>query len=322
MSNLSTKIADFRAIAARYADGKSDPNETETRRVLVEPVLQILGWNTLSLDEIKGEFAVNKDRVDYALFVDEKPRFLLEAKRLKENLANIVFISQAVNYGNTLNVPWCILTNGREWQLYCVHAELPMPEKLLYRADLISSTDAEILRLMALLARANQNTLAIREAWDDVQEERLKSRAKVVHHETLPDEELKLAVIRYEAVKKTRLANIENSSSSKTFIDDTGAEVHFSLSNPYKGSEKTVFVKLPEAKLFGRDFVIFCPTTKMAWAIPTQPLKTFMSKIPPSKGAGRVRWDPRVGLIEGRWKLWTDIKKYGALDVTDFYFEY
>lgn len=85
-------------------------------------MLRLLGWDLDGPLEVQAEYPVIRDRMDYALVIDDKPSLLVEAKRAGSNLSDLASIAQAVNYGNALNVPWAVLTNGPEWSLCGVSA--------------------------------------------------------------------------------------------------------------------------------------------------------------------------------------------------------
>lgn len=111
---------------------KSSPNESETLGVLVDPMLDALGWNTRDLSEVRREYrhGTGHNPVDRALFLDGQPVLFVEAKALSENLDDTKWINQTLSYANSCNVPWACLTNGIEWRIYNVHARQEATGKL------------------------------------------------------------------------------------------------------------------------------------------------------------------------------------------------
>ncbi|MBI3034078.1 N-6 DNA methylase [Candidatus Woesearchaeota archaeon] len=88
--------------------------EEDTKAELIEPLFEALGWdvrNSKNDDEVVREEKISKGRVDYSFRIDGIPKFFLEAKALKEDLDNIKFVEQAVNYSWHKGCTWAVLTN-------------------------------------------------------------------------------------------------------------------------------------------------------------------------------------------------------------------
>ncbi len=108
-------------------------DEAQTKAWLIEPVLQVLGWNTGDPTRVHPEWkrsARTGKKADYALLgADSAPAAIVEAKRLNVSLDDIQHAEQAVQYAQNAGVPWAILTNGHEWRLYEMHTPLTSVEK-------------------------------------------------------------------------------------------------------------------------------------------------------------------------------------------------
>lgn len=100
------------------------PNEDDTIRIFILPLLAALGWGTENLDEVKGQYRHKStdNPVDYALCLQRSPVLFLEAKSLNERLEDRKWVVQTLNYANTAGVDWCVLTNGNEYRYYKTHA--------------------------------------------------------------------------------------------------------------------------------------------------------------------------------------------------------
>lgn len=90
-------------------------NEEATKQALILPFLQQLGydvWNPLELvPEYKAGWAANKEKVDYALFIDGRPTCFIEAKAVGEKLGN--YDAQLAKYFNaTPEIKMAIITDG------------------------------------------------------------------------------------------------------------------------------------------------------------------------------------------------------------------
>jgi len=110
---------------------ETDPNrnEADTKAKIVGPMLEQLGWSFIG-DEIQLEypikFGTGTSRVDYALTIDQRPVVFVEAKPLSSDLTS-VDSKQILDYGRHEHVQWCVLTNGKEVEIY--NTELGEDEK-------------------------------------------------------------------------------------------------------------------------------------------------------------------------------------------------
>jgi hypothetical protein len=94
--------------------------EDNTKGVLIEPLLKLLGWDVYSLDDVERGYKITvgttKVEVDYALKVNGRPYALLEVKALDKDLEP--FVEQVLSYARLKDVRWAVLTNGRELRVY------------------------------------------------------------------------------------------------------------------------------------------------------------------------------------------------------------
>jgi hypothetical protein len=97
--------------------------EQATRQALILPLIESLGYDIWNPDEVCPEYeadfkkAGNKERVDYAIFVDSLPRIYIETKPYPTTLE--AHQPQLARYFNsTPSVSLAILTNGIEYWFY------------------------------------------------------------------------------------------------------------------------------------------------------------------------------------------------------------
>ena len=76
------------------------------------------------------------------------------------------WIVQTINYANAAGVDWRALTNGAEWRIYKVHAQVEADRKL-FTAVPIDTPEAldDAVRVLSLLSRDNMRARAIDELW-------------------------------------------------------------------------------------------------------------------------------------------------------------
>ncbi len=99
-------------------------NEAETKTKFIEPLFEALGWNIRGIrksnDKVTLEEKISKDRVDYGFWLNDTPKFYLEAKSLRENdiLFGKGYDKQAINYSWLKSCSWAVLTNFRTLAVY------------------------------------------------------------------------------------------------------------------------------------------------------------------------------------------------------------
>lgn len=98
---------------------KLERNEAATRAVLIDPVIQALGWDITNPNMVEFEKTYQDTRVDYALYgVDEKIKIIVEAKALGVNLNNAKNAFKLYAYAFKFEIDRVVLTNGITWQLF------------------------------------------------------------------------------------------------------------------------------------------------------------------------------------------------------------
>lgn len=132
MSDLQETVEATTRMVKKLLARNGQVGEENTKAVLVDPVLQALGWDIHDLDEVQREYRYRSqgNPVDYALFIGGKPTMFLEAKPLAANLRDHKWRSQVVNYANTAGVEWCVLTDGNYWHIYKSNAPGDLDRKL------------------------------------------------------------------------------------------------------------------------------------------------------------------------------------------------
>ena len=115
-------------------------SEKRTRPVLIDPILNVLGWDVADPSIVKIEYNLRtfpNQQVDYALCDGNGVGVFLEAKKLYEPLQN--HVHQMVNYAVGDGIKYAILTDGNSWEMYDVFKALPLNDKKILSIDLSSS---------------------------------------------------------------------------------------------------------------------------------------------------------------------------------------
>ncbi len=111
--------------------------EMPTRTIVIDPILEALGWDIRDPDEVELEAPTIDGRsVDYALKLNRRPVLLVEAKPLDDPLDDVKSAAQIVRYAAAEGIVWCILTNGVRWKVYRSIEECSAPEKLMFEVSL------------------------------------------------------------------------------------------------------------------------------------------------------------------------------------------
>ncbi len=178
----------IRAIEAVQAklDGlrKRSLKETPTRTIIVDPLLEALGWDVRDPDEVQLEYpTIDAKSVDYALLINRKPALLVEAKPLDDPLNDVKGITQVVGYAANDGIVWCVLTNGVVWKVYRSIEECAAPDKLMFEVS-IDPRDGDGLPVEQIA----------RQMWRFSRDEMAKGTLDAIGEQTFTDGKVRKAI--------------------------------------------------------------------------------------------------------------------------------
>jgi predicted type IV restriction endonuclease len=130
-----------RLLSAEVAKHAGGLNETLTKRVMTEPMLETLGWNLRDPAEVDSERPVARGRVDYSLIIGGRAEVFVEVKALRAGPPLSGEAPQLLKYCATEGVRWGLLTDGSTWELYDCYRQGPMTEKLVFSLTLSQLPD-------------------------------------------------------------------------------------------------------------------------------------------------------------------------------------
>ncbi|MDA3052253.1 type I restriction endonuclease [Campylobacter sp. JMF_01 NE2] len=118
--DLKEQIKIIGANVAKLKD--SIQTEEATKTAFIMPFIQALGYNVFNPLEVIPEFTADigikqGEKVDYAIFKDEKLILLIECKKIGAEL-NLNNESQLLRYFHVSNAKFAILTNGESYKFY------------------------------------------------------------------------------------------------------------------------------------------------------------------------------------------------------------
>jgi hypothetical protein len=161
MKDVMKIIETLRAQLERHKH--SGLKEYPTRTILIDPLLSALGWDVRDPDEVELEYpTVDGKSVDYAMKINRKPVFLLEAKQLTDPLDDVKSITQVVGYAANDGIEWCVLTNGVRYKVYKASEKAAAPDKLLFEVsiDPRDSAGLTVEQIATQLNRLSRDSLA------------------------------------------------------------------------------------------------------------------------------------------------------------------
>ncbi len=131
-------------------------SEEATKNAFVIPMLSALGYDASNPKEVMPEMPCDisgkGDRVDYAVFKDDKPIFIVECKQADKNIR--LSKGQLAKYYVATSAKYAILTNGLNWLFYADFDKSNiMDANPFFEFDITDYTDAGL----GLLERFSQD---------------------------------------------------------------------------------------------------------------------------------------------------------------------
>ena len=149
---LDELIAVIETLRRRIADHGPTlgVSETRTRAALIDPLLQVLGWDTTDPSIVMPEYDVRGRKADYALLGQNSlPTAIVEAKKLGEPLH--AYLEQMISNAKRVGVEFAGITDGDQWELYRVLPNGTLDEgRMLNHRISVSPPNLSALRLLLL----------------------------------------------------------------------------------------------------------------------------------------------------------------------------
>ena len=121
--DLTNAVALFKKLKATISNHTDYlmSHESVTRILLVDPVLEILGWDVREPNLVQLEFKTatqKQERADYLLKHDSQDLAIVETKRYNPSFNPNDHREQGNRYATDSGVAFFVLTNGARWALY------------------------------------------------------------------------------------------------------------------------------------------------------------------------------------------------------------
>ncbi|MDB9233346.1 type I restriction enzyme HsdR N-terminal domain-containing protein [Halorubrum ezzemoulense] len=120
---LREELSEYAERSSGLIEDSPQMDEENTKRKLIEPLIDLLGWDILS-SAVELEYSVQMGsttkRVDYALKMEGTPVVFVEAKGCDTPLEQS-HEEQLKSYMRQVGVDWGLLSNGREFKIFRHH---------------------------------------------------------------------------------------------------------------------------------------------------------------------------------------------------------
>lgn len=116
---LSDDLAVYSERSSSLIEDAPQMDEQNTKRKIIEPLLELLGWDMLSSDvelEYSVQMGTGTKKVDYALKIEDTPVVFVEAKGCDTPIDG--HEGQLTSYMRQVGVDWGMLVNGKRFKLY------------------------------------------------------------------------------------------------------------------------------------------------------------------------------------------------------------
>jgi predicted type IV restriction endonuclease len=126
-----SELEDYVDVSESLIESSPQMDEQNTRRKLVEPFIELLGWDIVS-PEVELEYSVQMGsgtkKVDYALLLEETPVVFVEAKGCDSSISESNR-RQLRSYMRQTGIDWGLLTNGTTFELFKRRTSSSQPDE-------------------------------------------------------------------------------------------------------------------------------------------------------------------------------------------------
>ncbi len=117
-------VKKFKELPAR---ARQQYNEDNTRKDFVLPLFRALEWNIDDMREVAAEEKISRGFVDFSFRINGVRRFVLETKRIGEDLNKPEWAQQAIDYAYHKGVTWAVLSDFEGLKIFNAEARAVNP---------------------------------------------------------------------------------------------------------------------------------------------------------------------------------------------------
>ncbi|CAG0947139.1 Type IIS restriction enzyme Eco57I [Anaerolineae bacterium] len=107
-NQIERLVKKFKALPTRERHAY---NEDNTRKDFILPLFNALEWDIQNAREVTAEEKISRGYVDFAFRIGGVPKFMLETKRIGEDLGKPEWSQQAIDYAYHKDVTWAVLSD-------------------------------------------------------------------------------------------------------------------------------------------------------------------------------------------------------------------
>ena len=178
IKSLEKKLKEYRK---RFLTRKHENLDEASTRLMINSFLtDILGY--AEFEEIKTEYRISGEYVDYVIQIGRKKHFIIEVKSISLDL-NDKHLRQAVNYGANEGVDWVLLTNGTTFVLYRILFNKPISIKKVFEHDIGKEKNLQHVAVnIALLTKKCVEKKELEKYWERFEVVEPAGLSKLLYH--------------------------------------------------------------------------------------------------------------------------------------------
>jgi hypothetical protein len=239
---LREELSEYADRSAGLIEGSPQMDEENTKRKVIEPLIEVLGWDILSSDvelEYSVQMGSGTKKVDYALKREGTPVVFVEAKGCDTSL-NQGHEDQLTSYMRQVGVDWGLLTNGQNFEIF--------------RRDVSSSRPNEISLAQFSVERVPENEHPLkalsRDSIDSGESRQIAEKIEAVQNAVASLRENKEALAEDVTGVVTEVAG---SAVSQQIEDEAKSFVDTLIESPEEQAHRTEVVREPSEDVDAED---------------------------------------------------------------------
>lgn len=321
---LAAEIGAVRAYAAGHmnakakAAGRSRPrrrrqlNEPQVAMVMVQPVLNLIGWGTRDdPDSLWREFVLPNGQADFACLVGNEVKVTVECKNLGVNLRDEKVVTQACTYAFGAGAPFAVLTDGLIWAIYATFMKGRPVDKLVRRIDLRKCTTDEATAFFGFWSKARATAGDLRISKPTPQSRKTRGKKKRARRASLNTPGFRKYVTLVERSIGGPLAPLDNARN--TFLTPSGNRIRFCLSS---GKNGQAMFNISMNHLESGMLFLAHEGCERGWLVPVTEISEYLLGSTTSEASQRRTWTPRVSWSDEGDVLWTNKGVMATLSLT------
>jgi len=210
------ELTDYSDRSARILADSPQMDEENTKRKIIEPLVELLGWDILSADvelEYSVQIGSGTKKVDYALKIEETPVVFIEAKGADTQLTSSNE-DQLRSYMRQVGVDWGLLSNGREFAIFRRDYASNRPNEISL-AEFTLEEIADKKQPLSALSKDSLESGKSRQIAEKIEAVQQAVRALRAEKEGIAEDVTRVVT---EEIGETASQQVEN--EAKNFVDD------------------------------------------------------------------------------------------------------